>query len=213
MYEARQPRLYRATAKIAIYRDSNSNLSLSKDSVAESGDLDDYNVSIETQLRILQSRCLALTVVRKLRLTENAQFLATLRASGDFPDQNNSPTATNIESAAVNSLISWLFVVPVKQTRVVELSFSGPDPELDAKIANALVDVFIEDSIRSRYEASTRAAKFLSGQLVDLRTKVEESQEKLVEYERAHNIVAVDEKQNVVTAKLEDLNKQCTGSE
>jgi uncharacterized protein involved in exopolysaccharide biosynthesis len=58
-----------------------------------------------------------------------------------------------------------------------------------------------------------RAAKFLSGQLVDLRTKVEESQEKLVGYETAHNIVGVDEKKNVVTAMLEDLNQQRTGLE
>jgi capsular exopolysaccharide synthesis family protein len=95
----------------------------------------------------------------------------------------------------------------------VEVGFTGPKPELDSKIVNTLVDGFIEDSIRSRYEAATRAAKFLSGQLADLRTKVEESQETLVTYERAHNIVGVDEKQNVVTAKLEDLNKQLTFAE
>jgi uncharacterized protein involved in exopolysaccharide biosynthesis len=84
-YEAREPRLYRATAKIAICRNSNSNLSLSKDSVAESGDLDDYNVSLETQLRILPSRSLALTVVRKLRLPKTRNFWPRLRASGTFP--------------------------------------------------------------------------------------------------------------------------------
>jgi uncharacterized protein involved in exopolysaccharide biosynthesis len=113
----------------------------------------------------------------------------------------------------VDVLLSGISVVPLKQTRVVGVSFTGPVPDLDAKIVNALVDGFIDDSIRSRYEAANRSAKFLSSQLSDLRSKVEDTQQRLVAYEREHNILGVDEKQNVVTSKLEELNKQLTEAE
>jgi polysaccharide biosynthesis transport protein len=175
------------------------------------GDLDDYSVSLETQLRILQSRALALATVRKLGLDRDTEFLREAQAAIAKPAHANTNQArVDTRSAAVDVLLSGISVIPLKQTRVVEVSFTGPVPDLDAKIVNALVDGFIDDSIRSRYEAANRSAKFLSSQLSDLRSKVEDSQQKLVAYEREHNILGVDEKQNVVTAKLEEINKRLT---
>src|SRR5256885_840486 len=121
--------------------------------------------------------------------------------------------AVDTVGAAVDVLLAGTSVIPLKQTRVVEVSFTGPIPEMDAKIVNALVDGFIDDSIHSRYEAATRSARFLSGQLNELRSKVEDSQQRLIAYEREHNILGADEKQNVVTSKLEELNKQLTAAE
>jgi len=211
---ALQPRTYRATANLAINRDSDDGASLTKSLGLGSGDLDDYSVSLDTQLHILQSRTLALFVVRKLGLDRNASFMREAKFEPSPQHSRSSESAeTRTESAAVDVLLLHLAANSVKQTRIVEVSYAGPDPELNAQIVNALVDGFIDDSIRSRYEASTRSARFLSSQLTDLRTKVEESQQKLVAYEREHNIVGTDDKQNVITAKLEDLNKQLTAAE
>ena len=212
LWAARQPRLYRATANIAIYRDNQSSVSLSKDVAQPSADLDDYSVSLETQLHILQSRTLALGVVRKLGLDQDPAFIRSVRPANSSA-ADGSRSVSEAESAVVDALLRDLSVHQLKDTRVIEVSFTGPKPELDTKIINTLIDNFIEDSIRARYEAATRASQFLSGQLADLRSKVEESQEKLVTYEREHDIVGVDEKQNVVTTKLDDLNKQLTQAE
>lgn len=209
LYALRQPRLYRATANIAIDRDSNAGVPLNKTFASALGDTDDYSVSLETQIRVLESRSLALAVVRKLGLTNNARFMRD--ANDDFASFRDA--APDVESVAVEALLSGLSVRPIKNTRVVEASFTGRDRNLNARIVNTLVDAFIDDNIRSRYEAANRAARFLSGQLAELRAKVEESQQKLVTYEREHNIVMVDEKQNVVTSKLDDLNKQLTAAE
>ncbi|HKR29957.1 MAG TPA: polysaccharide biosynthesis tyrosine autokinase [Terriglobales bacterium] len=211
---ALQPRAYRATANLAIYRDSESGVSLSKTLGLGSGDLDDYSVSLDTQLHILQSRTLALFVVRKLGLDKNAGFMREAKLIPATPPSESSELGeTAVESAAADVLLFHLAANTVKQTRIVEVSYTGPDAQLNAQIVNTLVDGFIDDSIRSRYEASTRSARFLSSQLTDLRTKVEESQQKLVAYEREHNIVGTDDKQNVITAKLEDLNRQLTAAE
>jgi capsular exopolysaccharide synthesis family protein len=214
LYSTSEPRLYRATSDIAIYRDSDTGPSLGKTFGLGGGDLDDYSVSLETQLRILQSRALALATVRKLGLDGNMDFLREARATiAKRAHAGTDQAGADITSAAVDVLLSGISVAPLKQTRVVTVSFTGPIPDLDAKIVNALVDGFIDDSIRSRYEAANRSAKFLSSQLSDLRSKVEDSQQRLVAYEREHNILGVDEKQNVVTSKLEELNKQLTEAE
>ncbi len=57
------------------------------------------------------------------------------------------------------------------------------------------------------------ASEWLAGQLVDMQMKVESSQEKLVRYQKEHEILGIDEKQNITIAKLDELNKQLTSAE
>src|SRR5207302_4191241 len=54
---------------------------------------------------------------------------------------------------------------------------------------------------------------WLSKQIVDLEMKVETSQEKLVRYQKEHEILGTDEKQNIIMAKLDELNKELTAAE
>src|SRR5438270_113637 len=106
LYAMRQPRLYRATANIAIDRDSNAGVSLSK-FVSGMGDADDYSVSLETQVRVLSSRSLAASVVRKLDLTHHREFMRDAnRQFGSF----RGDAATDSESITVEAFLSGLSV-------------------------------------------------------------------------------------------------------
>jgi len=58
-----------------------------------------------------------------------------------------------------------------------------------------------------------QASDWLSKQLIDLQMKVETSQEKLVHYQKEHEILGIDDKQNITTAKLDELNKALTSAE
>src|SRR5438876_12038067 len=58
-----------------------------------------------------------------------------------------------------------------------------------------------------------QASYWLSKQLIDLQMKVETSQEKLVKYQKQHEILGIDEKQNIITSKLDELNKELTTAE
>src|SRR5258708_12154615 len=72
---------------------------------------------------------------------------------------------------------------------------------------------YIQDNRRTRFESTMAAADWLQKQLVDLQMKVETSQEKLVRYQREHEILGIDEKQNITTQKLDELNKALTAAE
>ena len=43
--------------------------------------------------------------------------------------------------------------------------------------------------------------------------KVQTSEEKLVRYQKDHSILGVDEKQNIVTSRLDELNKELTAAQ
>src|SRR5262249_12140263 len=80
-------------------------------------------------------------------------------------------------------------------------------------VVNTLANTYVEQNFKTRFESTMQASDWLSKQLVDLQMKVETSQEKLVKYQKEHEILGIDEKQNITTAKLDELNKELTSAE
>ena len=67
--------------------------------------------------------------------------------------------------------------------------------------------------MKSRYDSTMQAADWLSKQLADLQIKMESSQTKMIQYQKEHAIVGTDEKQNLTTEKLDELNKELIGAQ
>lgn len=82
-----------------------------------------------------------------------------------------------------------------------------------ANVVNTLMQTYVENNFKARFESTMQASDWLSKQLVDLQMKVETSQEKLVRYQKEHEILGMDEKQNIITNKLDELNKELTSAE
>src|SRR5581483_5572189 len=98
-------------------------------------------------------------------------------------------------------------------TRIIEIHYRSPDKNLAARVVNTLAATYVEQNFKTRFESTMQASDWLSKQLVDLQLKVETSQEKLVRYQKEHEILGIDEKQNITTAKLDELNKELTQAE
>ena len=80
-------------------------------------------------------------------------------------------------------------------------------------MVNTLITTYIEQNFKTRFESTMQASDWLSKQLVDLEMKVQTSQEKLVQVSEEHEILGIDEKQNITTSKLDELNKELTAAE
>src|SRR5262249_43225545 len=98
-------------------------------------------------------------------------------------------------------------------TRIIDIHFRSPNKDLAARVVNTLASTYIEQNFKTRFESTMQASDWLSRQLVDLQMKVETSQEKLVKYQKEHQILGIDEKQNITTQKLDELNKELTAAE
>src|SRR5262249_49184591 len=68
-------------------------------------------------------------------------------------------------------------------------------------------------NFRSRYAATAQASNWLAGQLDELKSKVETSENARINYERANQIWTIDEKQDVSTQKLADVNRDLTAAQ
>ncbi|MFZ0796954.1 MAG: polysaccharide biosynthesis tyrosine autokinase, partial [Terriglobales bacterium] len=91
--------------------------------------------------------------------------------------------------------------------------YNSTDPQLAASAVNTLAATYVEQNFKTKFESTMQASDWLSKQLVDLQMKVETSQEKLVRYQKEHEILGTDEKQNIITEKLAELNREMTTAE
>src|SRR5581483_1747617 len=171
---------------------------------------------LDTEVKILKSDLLALQVIKQLNLDKRPEF----GGKGDIPSPNNLPLATDAlqansgrTTALLGMFKSNLRVMLQPNTRVIEIHYTSPNKELAANIVNTLVNTYIEQNFKTKFESTMQVSDWLSKQLVDLQIKVETSQEKLVKYQKEHSILGLDEKQNIITEKLDELNKELTQAE
>ena len=98
----------------------------------------------------------------------------------------------------------------VPNSRLLDVTFEATDPVLAARVVNAHLNNFIEQNFRSRFEAATQASNWMAGQLNEMKIKVENAEDARMEYERDNQIWTIDEKSDISTQKLGDIDKQLT---
>lgn len=199
--------VYEATTRIEIDRENTSFLPFAgNDPYDVFQDLEDY---IETQSKILVSETLAVQTIKSLNLDQDARFGGRPQFSGTLEVMSPKIGAQS-PPPALGAFLGGLSVKRVPNSRLLDIAFSTTDPKLAAAVVNAHVSNFIEQNFRSRYEATTQASNWLANQLDELKGKVEASEDARIKYERDNQIWTIDEKQDVTTQKLADLNRDLT---
>src|SRR5271165_5591726 len=166
---------------------------------------------LETDIKILQSNLLALQVIQELHLDRGSEFASQSPPNDLAPDPLQTDPAQ--AAAMVGSFKGSLRVALVPNTRIIEVHYRSPDPQKAANVVNTLMQTYVENNFKARFDSTMQASDWLQRQLVDLQMKVEASQEKLVRYQKEHEILGIDEKQNITMAKLDELNKELTSAE
>lgn len=204
--------IYDAVGSIAINKMDPVAFNL-KDSTGGGADYYDPT-DLDTEVRILKSDLLALQVIRQLGLDKGTALGGQNQSSSGLQLTTDvlQPDSPGI-SAVLAGFKGSLQVSLVPNTRIIEIHYRSPDRNLAPRVVNALANTYVEQNFKTRFESTMQASEWLSKQLVDLQMKVETSQEKLVKYQKEHEILGIDEKQNITTAKLDELNRELTVAE
>jgi exopolysaccharide transport family protein len=205
--------VYEASGSIAINKPDSGLVNFNN---SPTFSVDYYDpTELETEVKILQSDLLALQVVKELALDRRPEFggqTAPLPSSLDL-----APDPLQADSGRTSSLLAGfrgsLRVTLSPNTHIIEVHYRSANKELAANVVNTLMNTYTENNFKSRFDSTMQASDWLSKQLVDLQMKVETSQEKLVHYQKEHEILGIDEKQNITTQKLDELNKELTTAE
>jgi polysaccharide biosynthesis transport protein len=164
---------------------------------------------LETQVNVLKSDNLAWQTLSELGLGHQPAF--DPKASG--PSAAGSSASSGERAELIRRFAKNLHVELMRNSRMLEVDFDSPDPQLGARVVNSLVANYIEYNFRKKYDATRQASGWMEQQLDELKAKVEKSQKALVDYERRNAIVNVSDKENVIEQRLADLSKDLTAAE
>ncbi len=178
---------------------------------------------LETQQRVLQSRSLARRVIDQLDLWNAPGFTTAAPEPGSrvfefFKRGESRPSSavkagnkeTTTETIVIDRMLSHLSVVPIRETRILEVRYESPDPALAARVVNALTTTFISHLQETQSHESKEANAWLTDQLAEQRRKVELSELALQNYREQEKSLSLDAGQNIVIQRLNALNSSVT---
>ncbi len=114
----------------------------------------------------------------------------------------------------VHAYLGALKVTPVENTNLVKISFSTPDPNLSAELANKHVSAYVHQQVLLRSHQSADTEEFLKAKLLEIKESLEKSEAALNDYRRKKGIIpgliSLDGKDAVVLDRLTDLSKDLT---
>jgi polysaccharide biosynthesis transport protein len=204
----RMQAVYVATARIEIDRENGSILPFQgMESYDYMMDIENY---IETQSKILTSETLALQTIRSSGLGARPEYASPngpseALATGSLENQKRPPE--------LGAFLGSLGVKRVANSRLMDVTFESTDPQFAARIVNEHIKNFQDQNIKSRFDETTRATTWLHDELDELKIRVQESEDKRIAYERKNQIWTLDDKQNITTQRLSDINKSLTDAQ
>jgi polysaccharide biosynthesis transport protein len=185
----------------------------------------------QTQYKILKGRDLTRRVVNRLHLEKVPEFNGTkpppptpismlrdlktklvgyVKRAPIAPVEAPKVDETSDESALVGSFIGRVGVDPVRGSHLVDVTFTAEDPKFAAEAVNTLVSEYVSENLEIKLRSTQAMIDWLTKELENQQKRVEESEKALAEYREKENALSLDDKQNIVLSRLNQLNDAAT---
>ena len=153
-----------------------------------------------TQVDVIKSDRVALRVVRNLKLADNPQVRAEwLEATGGSGD---------IETWLSARFKPYMDVKPSRESNVITVSYTAPDPGFAAALANAFVQGYIDIALELKVDPAKQYSNFFDLRAKDAREALERAQTRVSAFQKEKGIIATDERLDVENARLSELSSQ-----
>ncbi|MBT9330414.1 GumC family protein [Paracidobacterium acidisoli] len=195
---------YEAISRMSIDFSRSTNIGIEDIIESKLSGGEESDQKLQTELRIMQSDSVVMDVINSLDLYHRKPF------SDMFAKQPYTGHLTPLQRyQLIRAFQSSEKVIVETGTQIVEIHFQNPDPEVAAKVVNAIVQAYMERDLRSRFEGTTRVSNWLSQQLSTLKSQVQSSQQELSDYQKKNNLVGLGPTgTSLVTDDLRTINDQ-----
>src|SRR5262245_9923833 len=176
--------------------------------VNERGWGDEY---YQTQYKLLQSRSLVRKVVEEMNLLQDPAFGGPRSEAEVEAVKASAPGESAVLERTIDAFLGRLKVQWQRNSRLIDVGFEAPRPEMASRVANTVPDLYIQQVLEFRYQTSSEAAEFLGRQMEEQRKKVEAAQLALQEVKEKEGIVNIEERRTLLEQKLKELGTALTG--
>ena len=193
VYLATTPVSY--TAQVMLLIDSRKVQLFQQQSVL--GDIPIDTASVDSQVEVLKSENVALSVIKDLHLTQDPEFVApgggligTIVGFISNPFGSSEPESEfELTRNAIGVFQKGLDVKRVGLSYVIGISFRSLNPGRAAQVANGIADAYIVDQLEAKYQATKRAAVWLQDRIRELRDQASTAERAVVAFKTKNNIV------------------------
>jgi uncharacterized protein involved in exopolysaccharide biosynthesis len=158
-------------------------------------DLPTDSASVQNQIQVLSSRDLAAQVVDKLDLMQDPEFNAppTLVALNPIHwlapnDETEADAEVRQFNNTVDNFLKRLSVEAVGLSTTISVTFTSRDPAKSARIANALVDAYVEQQLGAKFDATHKTTEWLLQRLRLLSQQVQADEAAVQRYKAENHL-------------------------
>ena len=170
--------------------------------------------AVTSQAQLILSRDLAVEVINKLKLNERPEFdpalggVSLIKSVLGFIGVTKNPATMTPEERVLDAYYDRLNVYPVEKSRVIVIDFLSENPELAARVANAIADAYLERQQLAKQEQVRGAGTWLAGEIEKLRKKVEEAEAKVEAFRGKTNLLVGPNGTTLSAQQLGEMNAQ-----
>jgi polysaccharide biosynthesis transport protein len=192
VYLITTPASYTSHAMLLI---DSSKLRVLRQQDAPLGDVPIDTAQVETQVEILKSENIGLSVIKDLKLTEDPEFAGSGGGLvGNILGLLASPkvqSETGLTREVLATFLAKRSISRVGRTYVLDIGYTSLNAGRSAVIANAIADAYIVDQLESKYQATRRASGWLQDRIKELRQQASDADRAVLDYKEKNKIVAV----------------------
>ncbi len=170
--------------------------------------------AVASQVQLVLSRDLAHEVIAKLKLAELPEFDILLRGVS-LPRKilvmlglAKDPLRMTPEERVLEAYYDRLNVYPVDKSRVIVIEFQSQNPELAARVANAIAGAYLGFQQATKQEQARSASQWLAGEIEKLRVKVKDAEEKVEQFRARSSLFLGNNNTPLPNQQLGDLAAQ-----
>jgi capsular exopolysaccharide synthesis family protein len=141
---------------------------------------------INTEVEVIQSRYLIEALVKNLNLINDPEFNVALQKHSNlnpipylnalFYQPERKQTQEQILNGVVDFVIEAISISNIRQSLAFAINITTNNPDKSAKIANALADLYIQNSLDKKMAATEKASNRLSEKATELKLEWESSE-------------------------------------
>jgi polysaccharide biosynthesis transport protein len=207
------PPKYQSEARVLIVGRDNVFLRPDADKdILDRGTIDQDTITSQAQL--MMSREVANDVITKLELNKLPEFdpaiggLSPWKSLLALVGIIKNPLSMTPEERVLDAYYERLSVFPVEKSHVIVIDFLSENPELAARVANAIADAFLQRLAQAKQDQARNAGQWLSGEIETLRKKVADAEGKVEAFRAKSNLLVGPNNTQLSVQQLGDLNAQ-----
>lgn len=168
--------------------------------------------AVLSQVQVVTSREVAREAIRRLGLVGNAEFDPLV---GPMDPVTRVRTMLGIadgrfdgreEDRIFDTYYRALTVYAVPRSRVLAIEFRSQDPDLSARAANTIAEVYLEQLEEAQAELARAASNWLGANIEELRARVTEAEAAVETFRASSRLFLSGDSANISSQQLSDLN-------